>query len=121
MVKDPRINLHDISRFAREILTFSDGEDFESFSGDPLRIRAVSYCLLAIGEAVFRLERDFPGFLTQEVSPDVPWTQIIGTRNFLAHGYDRIDPGTLWKVIEDDLAPLLDSVEAALARLGSEE
>jgi uncharacterized protein with HEPN domain len=51
----------------------------------------------------------------------VPWTQIIGTRNFLAHGYDRIDPGTLWKVIEDDLAPLRDSVEAALARLGNEE
>jgi uncharacterized protein with HEPN domain len=121
MVKDPRINLHDISRFAREILTFADGEDFQSFSGSPLRIRAVSYCLLAIGEAVFRLERDFPGFLANGVSPHVPWTQIIGARNFLAQGYDRIDPGTLWKVIEDDLAPLLASVEAALVRLAKDE
>jgi len=52
----------------------------------PLRIRAVSYCLLAIGEAVFRLERDFPGFLTKGVSPHLAWTQIIGARKFLAQG-----------------------------------
>ena len=121
MVKDPRINLHDISRFAREIFSFADGVDYVSFAADPLRVRAVSYCLLAIGEAVFRLERDFPGFLLKEVSPDVPWTQIIGTRNFLAHGYDRIDPGTLWQVIGTDLGPLLSAVESALLQLPDPE
>lgn len=120
-MKDPRINLHDISRFAREIFTFANGTDFAAFSADTLRIRAVSYCLLAIGESVSWMERDFPDFLTTEVSADIPWTQIVGTRNFLAHGYDRIDPGTLWKVIDTDLAPLLDAVEKTLARLTDTE
>ena len=117
-MKDPRINLHDISRFAGEIFTFAKGVDFVSFAADPLRVRAVSYCLLAIGEAVFRMERDLPGFLEDEVSADVPWLQIAGTRNFLAHGYDRVDPGTLWKVIEDELVPLMNAVENTLTRLG---
>ncbi len=120
-MKDPRINLHDISRFSHEIMSFARGQDYEAFVADTLRVRAVSYCLLAIGEAVLRLERDFPGFLVREVSAEAPWQQVIGTRNFLAHGYDRIDPDTIWRVIERELVALMQAIDLALERLKDKE
>jgi uncharacterized protein with HEPN domain len=116
-VRDPRINLHDIGAFGFELRTFTQDVDFEAFRADAKLVRAVSYCLLAIGEAVFRTERDFPGFLESEVSAELPWKRMIGIRHFLAHGYDRVEADALWKVIEDDLAPLIKAVNMALARL----
>ncbi len=120
-MKDPRVHLHEIGLFAREIEMFSDALDFAAFEHDTKTVRAVCYCFLAVGEAVFRLERDFPGFLLTEVSAEIPWQKIVGTRNFLAHGYDRVDVSTLWQLIRVDLKPLIEAADCALTRLGDAE
>ena len=43
----------------------------------------------------------------KETEPNIPWPQLRGFRNILAHGYLNIDTDIVWKVIEKEL-PALD-------------
>lgn len=45
----------------------------------------------------------------------VPWRQIIGLRNILAHGYERIDQETLYRTAFVDLPAVETALAAALA------
>jgi uncharacterized protein with HEPN domain len=44
--------------------------------------------------------------------PNIPWRQIIATRNRLIHGYLGIDNDTLWSIIETDIPSLLKELLA---------
>lgn len=39
--------------------------------------------------------------------PDLPWAQMIGLRNRLAHGYFSVDPDVLYKIASELLPSLL--------------
>jgi len=45
---------------------------------------------------------------------DIPWREIIGTRHRLIHAYDRVDLDVLWKIVNDDLPPLTNSLAELL-------
>jgi uncharacterized protein with HEPN domain len=45
---------------------------------------------------------------------DIAWPEIIGLRNRLIHGYDSVDFDILWRIVSDDLPPLIASLEKAL-------
>jgi uncharacterized protein with HEPN domain len=51
-----------------------------------LAFDATLYYLVNIGEAVSKLDDSF-----REINPDIPWKEIVGLRNRLAHDYDTID------------------------------
>lgn len=38
-------------------------------------------------------------FFLRDSAPDIPWRQIVATRNRLIHGYLGIDNDTLWSII----------------------
>jgi uncharacterized protein with HEPN domain len=38
----------------------------------------------------------------------------MGMRNRIAHGYDAINLDTVWTVVQDDLPPLVNSLERIL-------
>ena len=42
--------------------------------------------------------------------PEIPWRQVIGTRNRLAHGYLAIDDDTIWDIIQTDVPELLSKL-----------
>ncbi|MCW5769638.1 MAG: DUF86 domain-containing protein [Phycisphaeraceae bacterium] len=46
---------------------------------------------------------------------DLPWRQIVGMRNIVIHVYWGIDLRQVVKTIRDDLPPLIDALERALA------
>lgn len=50
------------------------------------------------------------------LAPGVPWRQIVGTRNRLAHAYLGIDADTVWDIVCNELPPLRDALKALLAR-----
>jgi uncharacterized protein with HEPN domain len=50
----------------------------------------------------------------REKRPEIPWRNIIGMRNILAHGYFEIDTDTVWKVVENDLPSLRKNVKKIL-------
>lgn len=63
-----------------------------------------------LGEAANRVPAE-----EQKQHPEIPWSQIIGLRNRLIHGYDAIDLDILWQIVVQDLDPLIASLEAVLS------
>lgn len=61
-----------------------------------------------IGEAVKHL-----GPETREAAPEIPWTDIAGLRDLIAHEYFRIDIDRVLEIVERDLPPL----ERAISRM----
>lgn len=45
-------------------------------------------------------------FSTKTMYPDIPWDQIRGMRNRLAHDYSHIDRRTVWDTVQYNLATL---------------
>ena len=67
---------------------------------------AVSHALQIIGEAAARVSDD-----TRNSVLDVPWTQLIGLRNWLVHDYGRIDRDILWNTLQADIPSLITQLE----------
>ena len=74
---------------------------------------ATAYRILAIGEASKDLGDDLKGR-----HPQVPWRQILGMRNFLAHEYFILESGILWETVKVGLPDLAAVCRGELRRLG---
>lgn len=77
---------------------------------DGLVFDAVRARLIEIGEAVKSID---PAILAME--PEIPWIDIAGMRNHLAHRYFDTDHAIVQATVDDDLPPML----AALGRIRS--
>jgi uncharacterized protein with HEPN domain len=85
----------------------------DSDEGESELVRdAILYNLVVIGEAVNALSEDVTA-----KAPQIPWRDVIGLRNFLAHEYFDIDPELTAQVINVQLHELRDVVIALLAEL----
>ena len=49
--------------------------------------------------------------------PEIPWTDIMGLRNIIAHEYHRIDEDEIFRVITSDLQPLLEVIRKMKSEL----
>lgn len=99
--------LWDILRAARELQDLAEGETFKSFTDDRKLQLASERLLEIVGEASRRLSTSF-----REQHTQIPWKEIVGLRNVLAHEYGDIWYESLWQVITDDLPGLLAFLEA---------
>ena len=71
--------------------------------------------LEVIGEAAGRVSKE-----KRARHPDIPWTQNIGMRNRLIHGYDSVDNDILWQILSRDLPPLVEALKRIVS-LGENE
>ena len=69
-------------------------------------------CMLieAIGEGIHQIDVITEGKLFHE-RPEIPWEDVIGIRNHIAHGYFDIDSEVVYDVIKQDLDSLLEAIE----------
>jgi uncharacterized protein with HEPN domain len=75
---------------------------------------AVERQLGIIGEALAQLARTH-----HNIAARIPeLRRVVGFRNVLIHGYDRIDDAAVWRVIEGDLPLLRTRVATLLTELG---
>jgi uncharacterized protein with HEPN domain len=79
---------------------------------DGLVSDAVRVRLVEIGEAVKAIE---PGLLARE--PDIPWVDVAGMRNHLAHRYFDTAHAIVQATITQDLPPLVAAAERLLQRI----
>lgn len=85
--REVRDYLHDILAYAEKAQQFLSGvESADALAADEMRLLAIIRALEIIGEAVKRL----PASLRRKY-PQVPWKDIAGMRDILAHGYYDID------------------------------
>jgi uncharacterized protein with HEPN domain len=108
-MRNDRDRLVDIAAAARAIEGFVAGYNAPSFADNDLVRSAVFAKLVIIGEATRNLSPLFT-----DVHPHIPWAQIIGTRNRIAHGYDQVDWDIVWHIATVDVPKLLGDVDAIL-------
>ena len=109
--RDPNVTLHQMLGYAREAQTLSAGKKRADLNDDRLLDLALTRLLEVIGEAANRVPPDI-----QAQYPAIPWSQMVGLRNRLIHGYDAVDLDILWQIISQDLPPLIITLEEITSR-----
>ena len=101
--KDAQILQHIVKHCDRILDTISYfGEDQTLFIDNHIYQGNVSINLQAIGEIVRHLSNEFLA-----KAKEIPWKQIKGQRNIIAHGYDTgVDFSKVWEMITEDVPPL---------------
>lgn len=106
---DWRLYIQDMIDFSEKVLTYTTGMDIATFVSDSLVYDATLRNLELIGEAATRVPTAI-----QEAHTEVPWRQIVGTRNRLAHGYLGVDDDVVWDIINTDIPELIPTLYALL-------
>jgi uncharacterized protein with HEPN domain len=98
--------LEDMLEFSREAAEIAADRAAQEL----LRSRALERMISLIGEAANHISRDF-----QAAHAQIPWSEIIGQRHWLVHGYRDIEWARLLEVLEDRLPELIQQLAAILA------
>ena len=112
MKRSPRILLEDILESIGQIEAYTRELSVSDF-GENVQVQdAVIRRLEIIGEAVKGVPRD----VTAQY-PEVPWSDIAGTRDIVIHEYFRVDLEMAWGMVRQDLPELRRQIERILADL----
>jgi uncharacterized protein with HEPN domain len=110
--RDPRLYVEDMLGFCITALDYTCGFDQPGLLADRMRYDATLRNIELIGEASTHVPAPL-----RAGAPDVPWREIVGTRNRLAHAYLGIDVDTVWDIVATELPVLRDALTALLARI----
>ena len=107
LLKQIRKAILDVQEWNRGIV---DVDDWLG-SNDGMKTLAASCMLLeSVGEGFRKIDDKTGGALLPN-RPEIPWRQVIGMRNHIAHGYFDINAELVWDVVQNDLAPLLSATD----------
>ncbi len=84
-------------------------EDYYMSSDGMQKLAASCMLIEAIGEGIHQIDGITEGELLKE-RLEIPWEDVIGIRNHIAHGYFDIDGEVVLLTIRQDLDPLLEAV-----------
>ena len=102
---DPIASMGDMLDYAEKAVRFVEGKSRSDLDADEMLMLALVRAVEVVGEAANRVPQGI-----QLEYPQIPWSQIIGTRHRLIHGYDILAPDILWDTIKDDLPPLIEAL-----------
>lgn len=89
------------ARLAREYVENTAKADFLN---DRRTQQAVVLNLITIGEAASRIVSDYGNFAATH--SEIPWAQMRGMRNRMAHGYFDVDLNIVWDTVKSSLPEL---------------
>jgi uncharacterized protein with HEPN domain len=95
---------------ARQACSYVEGLSKEGFLADKRTQQAVFLNIVIIGEAAAKLLQNYADFLDQH--PDIPWRNMKGMRNRIAHGYFDINLDVVWETVQTALPQLLERLPA---------
>lgn len=97
---------------AQKALSYGTGLTFEDLKHDELRVLALARLLEIIGEEASKVSTE-----TQSEHIDIPWTQMIGMRNHLIHGYFNVDLNIIWETLVNNLPSLITRLQQIILLL----
>jgi uncharacterized protein with HEPN domain len=109
----PTVTLLDILELIERIGRQTGGLSREKFLEDPDVQDATAYRLLTIGEAAKDLNDEL-----KSRHPRIPWRQIVGMRNILAHEYFTRESEIIWETLKVELLELAAVCRNELEHLG---
>ncbi len=101
--------LEDMLESAHIALRYRD-EDREGWRKEELRVDAILRRVGVVGEAASRVP-----IVDREQFPRIEWREIIGMRQHVVHGYDKIDLDILDGVLREDLPNLVRQLDELLS------
>lgn len=93
-------------------------EDYYASPAGMKNLAASCMLIEAIGESFNRIDRITDSSLLTE-RKEIPWKDVIGIRNHIAHGYFDIDGGIVFDTVKNELDSLEDATDFFLKRLNS--
>jgi uncharacterized protein with HEPN domain len=109
---DDRASLVDMLEFAREVVMFARGRSRGDLDQDRALLRSLERALELVGECARRVSA-----AARQAYPSVPWQDIIGMRNIIAHEYGRVDLDQIWQTAQRDAPRLVSELEQIVAAL----
>jgi uncharacterized protein with HEPN domain len=100
---------------ADRILRYTEGMSREEFFADSLKQDAVIRNVEIIGEAANNLLEADRGIAARY--PSIPFAQIYGMRNRVAHGYFAVSLAMVWDAVEVDVPVLRQKIAKVLEEL----
>jgi uncharacterized protein with HEPN domain len=102
--------LYDILQSINEIDSYYENKPriFEAYVSDIKTKRAIERNLEIIGEAVNRILKKDKKFKLDNAE------KIIGTRNRIIHGYDKISDDLIWSIVLNHLPKLKNEITGLL-------
>jgi uncharacterized protein with HEPN domain len=84
--------------------SFTEGMAQPDFEQDKRTQQAVVMSLIVLGEAATKVMDKHPEFAAQHA--EIPWHNMRGMRNRIAHGYFDIDLRVVWDTLQTALPTL---------------
>ncbi len=106
-MKDKSIYIATVLECIDLIEVYTSGFTREIFLADRKTQDAVIRNLEVIGQAL----KDFGIELLTEEMPQIPWSQVAGMRNILAHEYMGVDMVMIWDTLQLHLKDLQQALE----------
>jgi len=107
---DDKVRLRHVLDAARRAVALTAGKTRAQVEGDEIGQLALARLLEIVGEAAGKVS---PAF--REAHPELPWAEMGGLRNRLAHAYFDVDLDVLLDIVATDLPPLIARVERLLS------
>ncbi|KUG03445.1 hypothetical protein ASZ90_019147 [hydrocarbon metagenome] len=111
MTRDHRLYLEDMLEAINKIQRYTVNLTFDEFTLNEMAIDAVVRNFEIIGEAAGRISSNI-----QLLYPEIPWYEMKGMRNIVAHEYFRVDLQIIWKTVQDSLPELGRLIQSVLAK-----
>ena len=112
MSREPSLRLWDVIEACERVEIYISGMDFAAFQEDFKTQDAVIRQFEIIGEAI----KAIPESLTAR-EPDIPWRNIAGFRDVLAHSYFAVDASVVWEAASIHAARLRNACQRLVASL----
>ena len=94
----------------------SSPDDYYMSSSGMQKLAANCMLIEAIGEGIKKIDNITKGELLQERS-EIPWVDVMGIRNHIAHGYFDIDGDVIFSSVKNDLDPLEKAIDYFLDKI----
>lgn len=92
-----------MSTCVQKIRSYTASETAQSFRTNLLVNDATLRNLEVLGEAANNIPVEI-----RDKNPQIPWRQIIGTRNKLIHGYSGLDDQIIWDIVSNEIPKLAE-------------
>ena len=111
--KSQEAYLHDMLEAARLVRDYVAGVTFDQFWHNSEKRDAVALRLSVLGQSAHLIDK-----ATEAALPGIPFKSIRGMRNRIAHDYGAVDFRIVWAVTQEEIAPLIFSLENHFKDLG---
>jgi len=103
------IRLRHMREAAQEAIEFAAGHGRADLDSDRKLVLALMKDIEIIGEAAYQVSQP-----TRQQLPEIPWDDIIAMRHRLVHAYFDINLDILWRTVQGDIPPLIETLKGIL-------